>query len=238
MDEKNELLDRKTMGINQTKYSGLEIALLIFLGITLFLGLAEWVAAFIRNSHILGFCFGVTLFILTAATLILMVLWVKKGVFEQKKKLIFILCGLCTLLLWFVICFLTVKILNYSQPNTNLDDLGINDRYTKDCVEAVQECSRITVQSRNEHTAIFHVDGLPWQGGAFYVQTSHTDVFLGLIIDGVYAVQPFTSSIQPDGPNTNVLCSGTQIFGDACTLVACSKRIGGKTIECDDFESK
>ena len=86
MDEKNNLIDRQTMGINQTKYSMQEILLLAFLGIAEFLALAEWVAAFIRNSHILGFWFGAVLFLLTATTLVLMILWVKNKVFEEKKK--------------------------------------------------------------------------------------------------------------------------------------------------------
>ena len=103
-----------------------------------------------------------------------------------KKKIIFGLSGLCLILLWFVICFLTVKILNYSQPNTNLPDLGFHDRFTQDWIEAAQKWSRITIQSRNEHTAVVKSnDLLPWKGDSFYVQTSHTNVFLGLITDGV-----------------------------------------------------
>lgn len=239
MDEKNNLIDRQTMGITQTKYSMQEILLLVFLGIAEFLALAEWVAAFIRNSHILGFWFGAVLFLLTATTLVLMILWVKKKVFEEKKKIIFGLCGLCLILLWFVICFLTVKILNYSQPNTNLPDLGFHDRFTQDWIEAAQKCSRITIQSRNEHTAVVKSsDLLPWKGDSFYVQTSHTDVFLGLITDGVYKFGPFVPPSNSNDPQPKVLCSGQTPLYDSCTYVECSKRIGGSVIDCNDFESK
>ena len=231
-------MDRPTMGIKQTKFSGIEIGLLVFLGIAEFLGLAEWIAAFIRNSHILGFWFGAVLFIMTAITLTLMILWVRKGAFiDQKRMIIFGLTAFWALLLCFVICFLTVKIINYSQPNTNLDDLGYHDRFSADCVEQVQKCSRITVQSRNEHTAIIKVsDQLPWQGDSFYVQTSHTDVFLGLIVDGVYSMAPYVPQMEIKA--AKIVWTGLTPYTDSWTFVTWTKRIGAKDTDWDDFESK
>ena len=87
--------------------------------------------------------------------------------------------------------FLVIKIINYSQRNFKLKNLGYYDRFSKEWVEQVQKCSRTTIQSRNENTAIIKInDQLSWKGDAFYVQTSHTDVFFGLVIDWIYSIGP------------------------------------------------
>ena len=97
--------------------------------------------------------------------------------------------------------------------------------------------SRITIQSRNEHTAIIKVsDQSPWKGDSFYVQTSHTDVLLGLIVDGVYSIIP--SYPHKEYKDAKIISSVGTWEGDIWTFVTWTKRIGAKETDWYDFESK
>lgn len=64
------------------------ILLYVFFGICIFLGVAEMVAAFLINTHILGFVFGALLFIISTTTLILTLIAHKRGTFDQRTKMI------------------------------------------------------------------------------------------------------------------------------------------------------
>ena len=97
--------------------------------------------------------------------------------------------------------------------------------------------SRVTIQSRNEHTAITKVSyQLPWEGDSFYVQTSHTDVFLGLIVDGVYGMAPFYPQMESKDPK--LVWTGITPFTDSWTFVTWTMRIGANDTDWDDFKSK
>mmetsp|Transcript_29670 Transcript_29670/g.33993 ORF Transcript_29670/g.33993 Transcript_29670/m.33993 type:complete len:185 (-) Transcript_29670:115-669(-) len=183
----------------------------------------------VRNSHYLGLIFGIVLFLTTAAAIGMTIFFVKKKTFTEKRRLIvFSLVGLSVVLLCFVICFLTVKILNYSQENTNKPDQGVYTHYLEECRSASESCSKkITWQSRVEHSAITDVDvpGFYIKSGVYYHQTSHTDTFLGLITDAVYLFHPFFGQIP--GEVCNEVGGGFY----TCLQVSCSKRIGGEYID-------
>lgn len=220
--ERDYLIGVNNTSSSETKFRGIALFLLIFLSIACFLGFCETVAAFVRNSHVLGFIFGVCLFLTCAITIVILVTSVKKGTMDGgRKKMIFAMTGLAALLLCFVIMFLTVKIFNYSQPNTNKKDEKKYQFYSSACRNQVQECGKITFQSRVEHTAAIQ-GGIVW-----YAQISHTDTFLGLITDGVYTMIP-KAYVPSDVP---AICNE---FG-FCYIIRCSKRIGGKYIDCNEF---
>lgn len=206
----------------QQRFTCVEVPMLIYLGVACFLGVLELSAAFIRNSHVLGFVFGCLLFLTSGFTILLLIIFVKKSqFFGSKKMIIFGLLVFSCILLGFTISFLSVKILNYTQKNTNLPDQKIYTYFPPVCQDQVKDWSKITFQSRVEHSAVVQ-DGL-----AYYAQTSHTDVFLGRIIDGVYTMIPYLAPIE------GKVCNQ---FG-ACFVVSCSDRIGGKDRDWGRFET-
>lgn len=232
MDSKAAYLNGNSMqNVNRKTSSVVIVAMFVFLGICLFFGIAEAGIAFIRNSHIMGFVFGAVLFVVALITMIIFSLYLKKGKFYGAgASVVYALAVLCLILLGFVIAFLTVKILNYSQPNTNQTDQKIYDFFSEDCIRAAEECTKITPQSRVEHTAVIN------DGAVFYVQTSHTDTFLGRITDGVYKFFPLVPPSESNDDPQPVCNAYTPM--STCVLVDCSKRIGGKEVECGKFRDE
>ena len=179
MDQYSNLTFTNTTVVQQKNSLILFITILVFLVIFEMITLAEWVIAFIRNSHILGFCLAAMLFILNTTTAILMSWWFKRGIFvKSRRKLILCLTGFCGLLLWLVICFLAIKIVNFSQENEDLADLGYRDRFTDEWTEQAQACSKTTIQSRVQYTAVIKLnDRLPWKGDSFYITLIYKNWF-------------------------------------------------------------
>lgn len=224
MDSKQEYLNGAPMqSVGRKPAPVITVTMFVFLGICMFFGLAEAGIAFVRNSHILGFIFGAVLFLVALLTMIIFVLYLKKGKFYGAgASVVYAMAVLCLVLLGFVIAFLTVKIINYSQPNTNKKDEKIYDFFSEDCIRAAQECVRITPQSRVEHTAVIN------EGKVFYIQASHTNTFLGLITDGVYQFFPLVPSSELNDDTTAVCNALTPL--STCVVVHCSKRIGGDDV--------
>ena len=174
---------------SEFRFGCLEIGLMTFLGIAWFLGLWECIAAFIRNTHVLGFIVGAILFFLSAIALTLLIAWAMKYQFYgNKKTIILIITGACAFLLCFVICFLTVKIFNYSQKSPKITDLDDYRFYPDGCIKAAREWAKVTFQSRIESSKITE------RALVYYMQVSHTDVFLGLIVDTIYILSKFLYS--------------------------------------------
>jgi hypothetical protein len=194
----------------------------------MFFGFAETVVAFIRNSHIMGFVLGVLLFLVSLCAIVMTIMANKKGMFHGRASVIvFALTGVSLVLLGLVLGALIVKIINYSQtpsPIVNTDNFNM---FSKDCLKAVQDCSRITKQSRNEDYKIYTNNDDPKAPyPTMYIQTSHTNTYPGYIIDGFYSIFP-----KPDLPIPT--CSVS-----VCTGVKCQKRIGAGVVDCEDLATK
>lgn len=225
MDSKKEYLNGNSMqNIGRKPAPAITISMYVFLGICMFFGIAEAGIAFVRNSHIMGFVFGAVLFLVALITMIIFSLYLRRGKFYGAgASIVYALAVLCLVLLGFVIAFLTVKILNYSQPNTNKEDQKIYDFFSEDCIRAAEECTKITPQSRVEHTAVIN------DGVVFYIQASHTDTFLGRITDGVYKFFPLVPPSESNDDPQPVCNAYTPM--STCVIVDCSKRIGGHEVE-------
>lgn len=115
-----------------------------------------------------------------------------------------------------VITVLTVKIINYSQPPSKIKNDPSLNFFTDECIDQVKYCSKkITKQSRVEEIKRFMVipeEGTPYP--SMYVRTSHTDIFPGFVVDGIYTFIP-----NPQIPEIPVCSVST------CTIVSCQKRI-------------
>ena len=173
-----------------------KIAMFVFLGITLLLSAFEIAIALVNNTHVLGFCFAILLFLVALATLVLIIIWNKRGVFFGfKRKLVFGLLGFCAIFLWFIIAFIAVKLINYNQPYAGLVSNGKHDRYTEECTEEIRKWAMPFFQSRAQDPILLKVSSLtPYEADAFVVHGLNTDVFLGLVVDGVYKIGPYVGS--------------------------------------------
>ena len=200
------------------------IITLVFLGTVAFFCFLECVAAFVRNTHILGFVTGAITFFLSVGTILLLVMTMKRGNFEGKVPWVISLnVGIIIPLFCMVFSFIVVKLLNYTQPNTNKEDTGIDKFFTKKCREVTNECAYMGLQSRVEHTALIQ------EGYVYYQQVSYTDYFLGLITDSIIVNIPKIVSPVEDAPCNQY---------DQCLIITCYDRIGGAEKECGDYSAK
>ena len=147
----------------------------------------------------------------------------------------YILYGTFVLCCIFALCvtaFVLVKAMNYSQQPAQIVDTKNYSFFTKDCIEVAKKCTKITVQSRVEESKTFMYEAAPGvKVPAFFIQTSNTDVFLGLIKDGKYLWTPKPSGV-PVNYDPDVLCNNK-----VCTRLTCSRRIAKEDTECGKIRS-
>lgn len=205
------------------------LAASILFGTMLVVAFGELIVALYRNTHILGFIIAFIQFFICIALLVLLTLYYHKGEFSKKIWLVFqILFGVSIVFFLLTSMFLSVKMMQFSQEPSRATDFKNNQIFTKECQNTIKSCSEIGIQSRVEGSKVVHP-----QGAALYVQTSHTDFFLGLIVDGVYWAQI--------GPAPEDADSSISFPGDVASIyVRCNKRIASAPRKCKnlwkDFE--
>jgi hypothetical protein len=184
----------------------------------------EIIVGFYRNSHIFGFIMGFILFVISIALIVLLAFYYRKGQLPRKVFIIFyVLFGVGMVVFLYVGMCLSVKQMQYSQQPSRVTDFKNNNIFTKECQNIVKTCSEISVQSRVEGTKVVQE-----QGFQLYVQTSHTDVFFGLITDGVYYV---TLGPPPEDADGFI-----NFPGDAASIYAqCNKRIANAPTACGHY---
>mmetsp|Transcript_5006 Transcript_5006/g.5703 ORF Transcript_5006/g.5703 Transcript_5006/m.5703 type:complete len:172 (+) Transcript_5006:12-527(+) len=150
------------------------------------------------------------------------------GLLNRMWIIFYVIFAISLILFFLTTAILSVKMMSYSQEPSRAQDFKNYEIFSEDCHNAMKTCSKITVQSRVEGAKV--VDE---QGRLIYVQTSHTEWFLGLIKDGVYFLT--LGPAPEDNPNSVCLADG-----NVCLYVDCTKRIANSPITCDfiweDFE--
>lgn len=198
------------------------VATYILLSIFAFLGLAEVILAFLRNSHILGFILGLLLLLGSLFLIALYSISLRKTLSPKIWYVMYGIFAACFILMFFVTAFILVKVMSYSQMPSDIVDTKDYRFFTEDCISAAKKCTLTTAQSRAEDSRTFNLGTAEQPIPAFYIQTSHTDAFLGLITDGKYLWFPNPNPSE-DIADPQVVCNKI-----VCTRVTCSKRIAAQ----------
>ena len=221
-NDTQELLDNKYFQNKAPRPNGFIVLVSgVLFGFFSFMGLAEMIVAFIRNTHILGFIVGFFLFICSITMIAFLVMYFMKRGLPKKLWIVFyILFAITSVLFLLNMMFLSVKMMSYSQEPSRQTDFKSYQIFSEECHNTVKSCSEISVQSRVEGAK-----SLTEQGALLYVQTSHTEWFLGLITDGLYFVQlgpcPEDEVNKLEGPQ-----------GSFCVYADCNKRIANSPTSC------
>ncbi|CAI2378254.1 unnamed protein product [Moneuplotes crassus] len=196
-------------------------------GLFALFALAEMILAFIANTHIFGFIVGLIQFATCIILVIILVIYYRKlGLQTWMWKALYVLSAVSVLGFVLVLCFLCIKIMNFSQPPLKRGTVVVNTEFNKECLDAINLCSKTTPQSRIKYSATFDKDQ-----GHYYVQTSHTDWFLGFITDGLYEIT--VEEKEAEGKEKKCFTENNEI----CVYATCYKRISAVGTKCGNLWS-